>query len=328
MANNEEGVEPMHKKQKCGEVSPSASPSFGGGPMYDEATARKMLKEAVLVPAYTLPGTRNGEAVIGFDPNDEALDNEYEAWHHSNERKDKITPMIHFARKGDAKMCRYLISRGASTTKCPVDGLFPMSAAAEAGKVDICTLLYANGAKNDVNRNDEDGATPMHAAAREGHLEVCKFLHANGASHDIWKSADGWTPLAYAALNENHEIVRWLVLEGALCIDDGSEIREGGRFYPKSEWSLNVYFERLDRSRERLVEWAEEVTQTHASIITFLHGTRPPPSGTDGRSNLECLSVHPGIRKHICDFVGQEVTKKRHLHILRQLKTALPCRRL
>ena len=188
-------------------------------------------------------------------------------------------------------MCRYLASRGASTTKASSCGDW----------------------------------SPMLAAAYGGHLDVCKFLFANGAKSNIRReSADGWTPLAYAALNEDHEIVRWLVLEGALCIDDGSEISEGGRFYPKSEWSLNVYFERLDRSRERLVEWAEEVTQTHASIITFLHGTRPPPSGTDGRSNLEWLSVHPGIRKHICDFVGQEVTKKRHLHILRQLKTTLP----
>ena len=287
MANNEEGVEPMHKKQKCGEVNPS--PTFGGGPMYDEATARKMLKEAVLVEAYY---NEDGVgAVIGFDPDDAALDNLYEARDNNNSSRHKITPMMHFAREGGLKMCRYLASRGASTTKASSCGDW----------------------------------SPMLAAAYGGHLDVCKFLFANGAKSNIRReSADGWTPLAYAALNEDHEIVRWLVLEGALCIDDGSEISEGGRFYPKSEWSLNVYFERLDRSRERLVEWAEEVTQTHASIITFLHGTRPPPSGTDGRSNLEWLSVHPGIRKHICDFVGQEVTKKRHLHILRQLKTTLP----
>ena len=292
MANNEEGVEPMHKKQKCGEVNPS--PTFGGGPMYDEATARKMLKEAVRVEAYY---NEDGEgAVIGFDPDDAALDNLYEApvviIRVGSIPRHKITPMMHFAREGGLKMCRYLASRGASTTKA-------------SGRGDW---------------------SPMFAAAYGGHLDVCKFLFANGANSEIRRETpDGWTPLAYAAVHEDHEIVRWLVLEGALCIDDGSDgRREGGRFYPKSEWPLNVYFERLDRSRERLVEWAEEVTQTHASIITFLHGTRPPPSGTDGRSNLECLSVHPGIRKHICDFVGQEVTKKRHLHILRQVKTALP----
>ena len=38
----------MTKRQKCGDdVVPS--PSFGGGPMYDEATARKILKETVLI---------------------------------------------------------------------------------------------------------------------------------------------------------------------------------------------------------------------------------------------------------------------------------------
>ena len=273
----------MNKKQKCGEVVPF--PTFGGGPMYDEATARKMLEEAVLVPAHS---ARGGEAVIGFDPDDEALDNVYEIWGVGVE----ITPMIHFARKGDAKMCRYLASRGASTTK-------------------------ASGCGESF---------PMYVAAWRGHLDVCKFLYANGVKIDIRRmNIDGWTPLNRAAIQDEHEIVRWLVLKGALCANDSSEEIDGDRFYRHNRSKSNYLFaNELLSTRERLVDWAEEVTRTHASIIMFLQGTLPPAPEMDRRCNLQCFSGHPGIRKHICSFVGQEVTKKKHLNILRQIKGALP----
>ena len=79
--------------------------------MYDEATARKMLKAAVLLSAEAAKYdfAEDVEPVIGFDPDDAALDNVYNiAVGYSD-----TTPMIHFAEKGDAKMCLYLISRGA-----------------------------------------------------------------------------------------------------------------------------------------------------------------------------------------------------------------------
>ena len=317
MATKEEGAEPMTKRQKCGDEVPS--PSFGGGPMYDEATARKILKETVLI---TAEFTEDGEAVVGIDPSDTALDNIYE--HEDDTFAGMVTPMIYFARKGDAKMCRYLISRGASTTKCPVDGLFPMSAAAGAGNVDICMLLYVNGAKNDVNTDDEDGATPMHAAAGEGHLEVCKFLHANGASNDIWKGkTDAQRTPLHDALHHGHdELVRWLVLQGALCADANSERVEEDRICPEIIWQEAKT--KMNRTCERLVEWAEEVTQCHSSVVMFLLGALPPAPAMDQSRTLQCLSGHPGIRKHIGDFVGLEVTKGKHLRILRQVVDVVP----
>ena len=39
---------------------------------------------------------------------------------------------------------------------------------------------------------------------------------------------------------------------------------------------------------------------------------------------LQCLSGHPGVRKHIGDFVGLEVTKGKHLRILRNVVDVLP----
>ena len=135
-------VEPQSKKRGGGDDEKETDKIIAfGGPMYDEATARKMLKEVVLVSAEY---AEDGEAVIGFDPADEALDDLYIVFGCSHH----ITPMIYFARKGDAKMCRYLVSRGASTTKCSKEDylykypLYPMFAAAKHGYLDICKLLY------------------------------------------------------------------------------------------------------------------------------------------------------------------------------------------
>lgn len=276
----------MNKKQKCGEVL--SSPSFGGGPMYDEATARKMLEEEALVHMDVVDDRTNYEEVIGFDPDDAALDNIYDfVW----ELDAAVTPMLHFVKKGDLKMCRYLVSRGASTTKASRCGIW----------------------------------FPMIVAAREGNLDACKFLFANGSKSDVRRAnVNGWTPLAWAAArDESDALVRWLVLEGALCADASSEDVEGDRFYPREEGARKHYSRRHSHSREMLIDWAERITQSHASIIAFLHGTLPPRPEVDGRRHLKCLSVHPGIRKHVCGFVGQEVKKKKHLNILRQVKSAL-----
>ena len=114
--------EPLSKRQKCGD----------GGPMYDEATARKMLEEVVLISAED--NEYGEEAVIGFDPDDAALDNVYD----EVDGFLDVTPMTHFAKKGDAKMCRYLASRGASTTKV-VAGRprYPMYVAALEGHLEV-----------------------------------------------------------------------------------------------------------------------------------------------------------------------------------------------
>ena len=272
-------AEPMNKKQKCGQVI------FGGGPMYDEATARKMLQEAVLVSG------KHRETVLGFDPDDAALDNLYLVWtNFFGWSEIEITPMIYFARKGDLKMCRYLVSRGASTTKASSCGDWsPMYAAASVKSLDICMFLCSYGGRSGISGGD---------------LKC-------------------WTPLAVAAIQGNDELVRWLVMEGALCADDSSVAIDEDRFYPKSKISRHHFTTTISRTRERLVEWAEKVTRTHASIIMFLHGALPPTPGTVERCDLRCFSGHPGIRKNICGFVGrQEVTKVRHLNILQQVKAA------
>lgn len=134
-ASANEQPAPLAKKQKRGEDEIDF-----GGPMDDEAAARKKLEEA------------------GFSPdNIEELGNRQ-----LRSRWGNITPMPYFCFKGDLKMCRYLLSKGASTTGGIEDKplskwLFPIMMAAKGGSFEVCKWLYDNGAENDIRRVGETG---------------------------------------------------------------------------------------------------------------------------------------------------------------------------
>jgi ankyrin repeat protein len=169
----------------------------------------------------------------------------------------------------------------------------------------------------------------MHAAVTGGHIDVCKVLYKNGAQHDVRKTNPyNWTPFFVASISGHQEVVRWLVLHGALCADNNSEdIEVLGRIYEQAIVNVQSrkWREQGVRSCNELVEWAKEVTQTHDAFITFLGGTLPPASANvDQRCILQCLSGHPGVRKCIADFVGLEVTKAKQLRILQVVKEELP----
>ena len=156
----------------------------------------------------------------------------------------------------------------------------------------------------------------MYVAALHGHLDVCKVLYENGAQNDVRKRTSSWTPFLVAATHGHQEVVRWLVLHGALCSDNNSEDVDRSRVVWRNQDVVN--------SCDDLVKWAEEVTQSHSAVVTFLGGTLPPSPSADKRRMIQCLSGHPGVRKHIFDFVGLEVTKGKHLRILRNVVKAFP----
>jgi len=295
MSKQDDYLEPLSKKQRRSNGDEKASPEIVafGGPMYDEATARKMLKEAVDDQNITVAFG------AGFDPDGAALDNTYEVGSINGKWWGVgVTPMIYFARKGDAKMCRYLISRGASTTKADARNVFfPLYAAASEGQLDVCKVLYESGAQNDVRR-------------------TTNYDHMCYSDQNQFY----WSPFTAAAYHGYNQVVRWLVLYGALCADNNSEDVEGARI----QWE--IWSGKMACSCNELVVWAKEVTQSHSALITFLGGALPlaPTRSTDQRCILPCLSGHPGVRKHIGDFVGLEVTKGKHLRILQNVKKVLP----
>ena len=298
-------------KRRGGEADPS--PSFSGGPMYDEATARKILKDA------------------GFDPDSPRF---LQMPKLDDDGMIVDIPMTHFCTVGDLKMCRYLLSKGALATQTWNDDIWnddfddinyissPMGAAAFGGHVHICKWLCEHGGRGDIRMRSSIYYSPLRGALSRVEAdssrirETYRWLILNEA---LCPNDDGIVEFGHV----KHTVVRWLVLKGALCPYESSEDIEWQRFYPRDEKSRNYNSYHFHFTREKLEEWSERVTQPHASIITFLHGALPPTPRTDGRCILQCLSGHPGIRKNICGFVGrQEVTKKKHLHILRQV--ALP----
>lgn len=69
----------------------------------------------------------------GFDLDNNAINDEQRVHWAPDDIPEvyDVTPMIHFCRTGDLKMCRYLFVNGASCTRVDDDGFwFPMYAAA------------------------------------------------------------------------------------------------------------------------------------------------------------------------------------------------------
>ena len=245
--------------------------------MYDEETARKMLKAVSHV--------FDADGKEGFQPDDAALDDVY---HDRKEDDANVTPLIYFAERGDLQMCRYLISRGASTTK------------------DVSYNPYLRYSPMHVSYYN----SPMRVATFNDDLSLFKLLYYNGAKHQLRTGGSHVTPFQWLAGEGRDEMVRWLVLHGALCADDDSEDFVGDMIH-------NQIFHNLDRNIyrtcQRLVDWSEDVLQAHLSVITFLLGSLPD---NDRGCILQCLSGHPGILKQIGDYVGLEVTKAKRLRIV------------
>ena len=295
-----------------------------GGPMDDEETARKKLEEA------------------GFDP-DKPLDPVFPLMYPDH------FPVTYFCSVGDLMMCRYLLSKGASTTQSWVD-------------------------------DDEDDAkglnslpSPMFAAARGGHLDICKWLCEYGASKDIQTTNNYYcSPLCTSVtqiseglgidsseIESYRKVCRWLILNGALCPNDDGIIS-----LALINEALVPAFAQEDGYEEaevlHLIEWAKDTLRTQESFMTFLMGTylRDVPTFTtegfeamlgkkfhspvskeiilnhlpeaqrrllwgEERNDcaLQCLSGHPEIRKHIADMLG--VVRGTELRMMRGLRRCL-----
>ena len=199
----------------------------------------------------------------------------------------------------------------------------------------------------------------MYAAALGGHLEICKWLCDHGARGDIRMVNDGYYSPLYVATRGIHygedesgpfrQICRWLILNEALCPND-----DGVVCADYIEEACGGYTEATI-----LRNWARDAIAEHDNFLVFLMGTHvPEPFSTEELVKLlnqklrsadsvsaivkslseheqlyvwkkeqrqpsivQCLSGHPGIRKHIADMIG--VVRGRDLRILRGLERGL-----
>ena len=208
------------------------------GPVENEETAREKMEEA------------------GFDPDDvtKQCKLSYHACVASNTNRTlraKMHPMTYFCLIGDLKMCRYLLSKGASTTATSTDCIwFPMYSAAAGGHLNVCKWLYDHGAKEDIARRSTD---------------------------NYWSNAGHYSPLQ--AAGPSQACCRWFILKGVLSLDDKPGIVDPERMRRDIRPDYDDY-EIIYDVRPQLLEWAKQSVQTHSGFMTFLLGTLPAPTFT------------------------------------------------
>ena len=231
IAGNNEQSAPPAKKHKCDEDLIDF-----GGPVEDEATARMKLEEA------------------GFDPDD------------LNKRSGRsklihnIHPMSHFCLEGDLRMCRYLLSKDASTST--KGWYFPMMTAAMGGKLDVCKWLYDHGADDDTRRlvpgADGDASALFYACRSSGedHINVGKWLILKGA---------------LSGAGSTSESVDRKIMRDAFKPLHDSKYYVVGKV-PAAKDIRPVY-----------LSWAHDIASAHESYFTFLCGVSvAPPSFSEG----------------------------------------------
>lgn len=119
--------------------------------------------------------------------------------------KENMTDLINTAKTGDVSTVE-----GASAKDD--EGATALTAAAEAGDVDLVQKLLADGA--DVNSHDGDGWTALMSATAAGHRQIVELLLSAGADVNA-KTNFGLTALMSAAGSGRTEVVELLVEKGA-----------------------------------------------------------------------------------------------------------------
>ena len=279
MADNRGGgvdQEPMAKRQR------TLTEAELEGPIEDEETARETLRGA---------GFRLGNFT---EAEDAELDSDG-GW--------RVNPICHFAGVGDLKMCRYLLTQGATTTDDVFyEGdieWFPMLAAAKLGMKEGCQWLYNHGAQQDICRVIYDRQCPLEVALSP------------------W---DCFNNPPHTTSNRALETAHWLIFNGAIPSDKEGNMCES--FMSRAFAIRNAgmegspAFNRKFEGCKRLLSWAENSCSTHSTYSTFLQGTFCHMSNQERLSSpAQCLDGHEGIRQKIAKYIG--VLTGRNLRIVR-----------
>ena len=83
------------------------------------------------------------------------------------------------ARKGDDKVVKEMLDRGAYVNIRDADGRTPLTEAAWENQVETVKLLLESGANPNAKKND--GTTPLTIATGRGHKEIAELLKKAGA---------------------------------------------------------------------------------------------------------------------------------------------------
>jgi ankyrin repeat protein len=130
---------------------------------------------------------------------------------------DHVAELMAAILHGDAGTVAALIGEGVEVNPRIVrhDARFctpPLSAAAEAGRVDIVEMLIRAGA--DLTATDAAGSSALHEAVASSKAEVCQVLIRRGADVNA-RDVRGHTPLVDAIRNGNDYVFDILIEGGA-----------------------------------------------------------------------------------------------------------------
>ena len=239
-----------------------------GGPIEDDETARQKMKNAIHTYKKGVEGTR--DEPVGFDPDNLADIRVSEPRINFQKTEGGVTAMGHFTRFGDLRMMGWLFVNGADTRDVHVPVSFPMLLAAVLGELDVCKWLFDRGAAKDIKRR-----------TRETHPDY----YPNGRS-----------PLHVAfGYSEKRDLIRWLILKGALCKDDDSGELDVEIMKQDLDPTYSVVLD-VREERKLLLEWANDLHQARYSSLLFLSGSLSAPGHAHStRSALQRLGGKPGI---------------------------------
>lgn len=133
--------------------------------------------------------------------------------------------LLRVSAKGDIKIVKYLIEKGANVNASDEFGWTPLTHAASGGHTETAKLLIKEGA--DVNKANNSGQTPLHAAASGNHTETAKLLIEAWADIN-YADNKGWTPLHVAEYKKAYAMKQLLIEKGA---DEARETNKGRKYY-------------------------------------------------------------------------------------------------
>lgn len=129
------------------------------------------------------------------------------------------TPLQTACSEGFSKIVDILIAYGANIEAGDFDDDKPLYLALANGHVDIALKLIANGARTDLQPEND---TLLHLAAYYGSEEMVNILLTNGVDVDE-RDIEGDTPLYHAVMGNHIKIAETLIEAGADVDGIGSE---------------------------------------------------------------------------------------------------------
>ena len=112
---------------------------------------------------------------------------------------------------GRARICRYLLSKGADAFYRMVFGMYPIHIAADRGWLEVLRVLL--DVPGSVDKQDDNGDSPLHLSSLRGHSECVIALVSAGASLSLLNKS-GRTPLEEAQRSQKMSIVNYLTRQG------------------------------------------------------------------------------------------------------------------